>query len=331
MAHLVKLAVMILLATTVRAEEIETATTIRGVRQQDVSRYSQSTFQCFNGVGSISSTQINDEYCDCEDGSDEPGTSACVNSHFYCHNVGSTELNLPSSRVNDGVCDCCDGTDEDAEYSHISCTNTCSEVGRDGSINARRRQEREVIAKKSAAFFSRPSSIQPVRLAPLRVHQLAQREKNRNAKALADAQINPSHSIVAAPSDAGAQLPNFPYPAEYAYKDKSEGEPQSNLPYHISTHQPLLDAFSPLVLCFVFISLLLLALAFLCFFLSRRPDALSVWISNKLLKPLRLLQQSGSMRSEETQAAVTGKRTKLGVFARVANMFRTQADTKSTV
>lgn len=99
--------------------------------------------------------QINDDYCDCADGSDEPGTSACVNSRFYCRNIGAKGKSLPSSRVNDGVCDCCDGTDEIAAYSHVTCENTCQEAGRAD----RERMERE-IASTEAGWTTRLTLIQ---------------------------------------------------------------------------------------------------------------------------------------------------------------------------
>ncbi|XP_076307744.1 uncharacterized protein LOC143223544 [Tachypleus tridentatus] len=72
-------------------------------------------FQCIQDKTEIPFDHVNDDFCDCLDGSDEPGTSACVNSRFYCtfqpiHYEGS--LVIVSSRVNDGICDCCDGSDE---------------------------------------------------------------------------------------------------------------------------------------------------------------------------------------------------------------------------
>ena len=85
-----------------------------------------------------------------QDGSDEPGTSACANGRFYCQNKGYKPKLLPSSRVNDGICDCCDGSDEwtgplyqsgqtDSDVS--ACANVCMEMGKE------EREERERLAK----------------------------------------------------------------------------------------------------------------------------------------------------------------------------------------
>jgi protein kinase C substrate 80K-H len=96
-----------------------------------------------------------DEYCDCADGSDEPGTSACANSRFYCRNVGAKGRILPSSRVNDGVCDCCDGSDENVAYSDVSCPNTCEEAGR----SARESLARE-LATAEAGLVARQALLE---------------------------------------------------------------------------------------------------------------------------------------------------------------------------
>eukprot|EP00842_Homolaphlyctis_polyrhiza_P004509 jgi/Hompol1/5059/HPOL_004126-RA len=91
-------------------------------------RRSSSTFTCLDGNGIIPIAAVNDDFCDCADGSDEPGTSACPNGSFFCLNAGHIGAALSSSRVNDGVCDpeCCDGSDE---YSGLrTCPNTCATV-----------------------------------------------------------------------------------------------------------------------------------------------------------------------------------------------------------
>ena len=83
------------------------------------------------------SSLLNDDYCDCPTGVDEPLTSACAHltaavPTFPC------KLDVPpkilfASRVDDGVCDCCDGSDEGTSATMTrggtgggtKCKNTC--------------------------------------------------------------------------------------------------------------------------------------------------------------------------------------------------------------
>jgi len=71
---------------------------------------------------------INDDYCDCMDGTDETKTSACSHRRaiYTCPNVGSESKIIPSSRFMDGICDCCDGTDEEEGI----CQDFCEEEGK---------------------------------------------------------------------------------------------------------------------------------------------------------------------------------------------------------
>jgi len=99
----------------------------RGVSHSRAAYYEPkgNKFTCLDGSSSIPFDQVNDDFCDCPDGSDEPGTSACSNGMFHCVNSGFQPLNLLSSRVNDMICDCCDGSDE--WEGHVKCENTCTE------------------------------------------------------------------------------------------------------------------------------------------------------------------------------------------------------------
>jgi len=100
-------------------------------------------FNCFNDSSKIFDFGVvNDDYCDCDDGSDEPGTSACINSYFYCYNLGYRSSYIFSSQVNDSICDCCDGSDE--YDGKTSCPNNCAELAN---------IEREEEARKAKIFF----------------------------------------------------------------------------------------------------------------------------------------------------------------------------------
>ncbi|KAF9268338.1 hypothetical protein L218DRAFT_954698 [Marasmius fiardii PR-910] len=120
-----------------------------GVAPSLLSRYVpvKSSWQCLDGSREIPWDFVNDDSCDCPDGSDEPGTSACANknSSFYCHNVGHIGAMIRSSRVNDGLCEpeCCDGSDEPPGV----CPNTCEEVGE----AYRKKRNEEMKLRKTGA------------------------------------------------------------------------------------------------------------------------------------------------------------------------------------
>ncbi|KAJ3374743.1 hypothetical protein GGF31_006640 [Allomyces arbusculus] len=145
---LVMLAVAALTATTLVAADATSgsaAASLRGVAKSKLDLYkprADGQWTCLDASKTIPFAAVNDDYCDCPDGSDEPGTAACNNGRFHCANVGHRPADIPGSRVNDGVCepDCCDGSDE--YDGKITCPNTCAETGA-----AWRKQQEEATRK----------------------------------------------------------------------------------------------------------------------------------------------------------------------------------------
>ncbi|ENN75729.1 hypothetical protein HUJ04_006358 [Dendroctonus ponderosae] len=127
----------LLLCTYVAAVQKPELPKVRGISTSRVGFYDPELgFTCLDGSKTIPFTQVNDDYCDCSDGSDEPGTSACPHGSFYCFNVGHKPQVIPSYRVNDGICDCCDGSDE--YFEDHNCTNDCLRMGKEARENAAR-------------------------------------------------------------------------------------------------------------------------------------------------------------------------------------------------
>ncbi|XWS73395.1 hypothetical protein CRYUN_Cryun02cG0124500 [Craigia yunnanensis] len=119
-----------LIASFLRSASCSPKHPFLGISPQDDKYYKSSsdTIKCKDGSKKFSKSQLNDDFCDCPDGTDEPGTSACPTAKFYCQNAGHVPQFLFSSRVNDGICDCCDGSDE--YDGKVKCPNTCWEAGK---------------------------------------------------------------------------------------------------------------------------------------------------------------------------------------------------------
>ncbi|KAG1371441.1 Glucosidase 2 subunit beta [Cocos nucifera] len=110
-----------------------------GIAPLDLSYYKSDVIKCKDGSKKFTKEKLNDEFCDCPDGTDEPGTSACPQGKFYCQNAGHIPLTVFSSRVNDGICDCCDGSDE--YNGNVNCPNTCWEAGK----VARKKLQKKIV------------------------------------------------------------------------------------------------------------------------------------------------------------------------------------------
>lgn len=131
---------------------------MRGVKPDQLDVYKRASeggvFTCLKDGKTIPFSQVNDGYCDCADGSDEPGTSACDQGTFYCENKGFFPLDIAKSLVDDGVCDCCDGSDEREGL----CPNTCANLMRkyvEKSVKSNNIIKSGLVLKKEALETAR--------------------------------------------------------------------------------------------------------------------------------------------------------------------------------
>jgi protein kinase C substrate 80K-H len=170
-----------------------------------------SSFTCIlNPSITIDFSQVNDDFCDCPDGSDEPGTSACSNLSplsppsittsdpnlnytvalpgFYCKNKGHRPGYIPFTYINDGVCDyelCCDGSDEWASVGGVKCEDKCREIGVEWrKQNEFRQKSKSAAAKERKELVSQAKRIRleiEEKIANYQIMLISDEEKIKNA------------------------------------------------------------------------------------------------------------------------------------------------------
>ena len=196
---------------------------------------SKDSFSCiFNPSITLSFNKVNDDYCDCPDGSDEPGTAACshlsslspsypldvsdANANtslalpgFYCKNKGHQPSYVPFHTVNDGVCDyelCCDGSDEYEHVGGTQCPDKCKEIGKEWRKQDEARQKAMAAAlkkrKELAAEAGRRQKEVEERLVSLGTEITGQEMKVKGLEAeLAEAEKKDRGKVVKGTSKAG--------------------------------------------------------------------------------------------------------------------------------
>ncbi|KAI8961308.1 glucosidase II beta subunit-like protein-domain-containing protein [Daldinia sp. FL1419] len=183
---------LVLLGIIARNGFVAAGSLPRGVGPEFVKFYeSKDTFTCIGHPSiTIPASRVNDNSCDCPDGTDEPGTAACAlldrlspaqplpaslsgttNTTnalpgFWCANKGHIGSYIPFMYVNDGVCDydlCCDGSEEYGNVGGVKCENKCAEIGKEWRRIEQERKEnlerankrRRTMVKESKEFRRR--------------------------------------------------------------------------------------------------------------------------------------------------------------------------------
>ncbi|KAL2443765.1 hypothetical protein ABEF95_012011 [Exophiala dermatitidis] len=176
----------------------------RGVGPEFAKFYKKTpsdTFTCISNPSiTIPFSRVNDDFCDCPDGSDEPGTAACsylsqlsppqyhpgpdtataaINTTlalpgFYCKNKGHIPAYLRFESVNDGKCDydvCCDGSDEWEHVGGLKCEDRCKEIGKEYRKHEEIRQKvYQAALKRKKSLAADAARLQ--REVELRIHDL---------------------------------------------------------------------------------------------------------------------------------------------------------------
>ncbi|POR34779.1 Glucosidase 2 subunit beta [Tolypocladium paradoxum] len=182
----------------------------RGVGPEFASYYEgKSEFACITDASiKLSLSRVNDNTCDCPDGSDEPGTAACAHIDplspqqplpgspsgstnaknalpgFWCANKGHIGAYVPFVYVNDGVCDydlCCDGSEEFGRVGGVKCENRCAEIGKEyKKLEDEKRKNMEKAGKKMRTMAKEAEEIR--RRAEVRLAELTEEVKQLETK-----------------------------------------------------------------------------------------------------------------------------------------------------